>query len=77
MTHQLIVVTQINPRVIWSWDKIQNDDIVVPFPMSPRSPYFDVVWRSYDRNINDVSAEFEGDVTAELEMSCNLEKTIV
>jgi len=54
-----------------------NDGIVIPFPMSLRSPRFDFVWRSYDQNTNDVSAESESDVDVELEMNCNLEKTMV
>ena len=39
----LAVVTQNDPRAIWSWDQIQNDGVVVPFPTHPRTPRFDVV----------------------------------
>jgi hypothetical protein len=37
---------------------------------------FDVVWESYDQNSNDMFAESEGDVAAELGTNCNLGKTI-
>jgi hypothetical protein len=72
----LVMVTQNDPRTFYSWDKIQNDDIVVPFLTHPRTLRFDVVCESYDQNSDDVSAESEGDVAAELGTNCNLEKTI-
>jgi len=68
---------KINPRMIWSWDQIWNDDVFVPFLIIPRSPRFDVVWRSYDQNTNDVFAESKSDVVAELEKNYNLKKTMV
>jgi hypothetical protein len=76
VTQHLVVVTQNDPRTFWSWDQIQNDGVVVPFPTHPRTPRFDVVCESYDQNSDSVSAESEGDVAAELGTKCNLGKTI-
>jgi hypothetical protein len=60
----------------WSWDQIQNNGVIVPFPTHSRTSRFDVVWESYDWNSDNVSAESEGDVAAELGTNCNLGKTM-
>jgi len=73
----LVMDIKINPWKIWSWDQIQNDFVIIPFPMSPRSPRFHIVWSSYDQNTDDVFAESESDVVAELEMYYSMEKTMV